>query len=61
MTNSPTTPRVAPMHYNARGNPVHTWTLTPSHMTDPVHCILPPDGACDAASSNSRTVAPLTA
>ena len=44
MTNSPTTPRVAPMHYNARGNPVHTWTLTPSHMTDPVHCILPPDG-----------------
>ncbi len=44
MTNSPTTPRVAPMHYNARGNPVHTWTLTPSHITDPVHCILPPDG-----------------
>lgn len=44
MTDSPTTPRVAPMHYNARGNPVHTWTLTPSHMTDPVHCILPPDG-----------------
>jgi pimeloyl-ACP methyl ester carboxylesterase len=32
------------MHYNARGNPVHTWTLTPSHITDPVHCILPPDG-----------------
>jgi pimeloyl-ACP methyl ester carboxylesterase len=23
---------------------VHTWTLTPSHITDPVHCILPPDG-----------------
>ncbi|CRM57448.1 Alpha/beta hydrolase family protein [Pseudomonas sp. 28 E 9] len=44
MTDSPTTPRVAPMHYNARGNPVHTWTLTPSHITDPVHCILPPDG-----------------
>ena len=44
MTNSPTTPRVAPMHYNARGNPVHTWTLTPSHITDPVHGIWPPDG-----------------
>ncbi|WP_223530717.1 esterase/lipase family protein [Pseudomonas sp. GL-R-19] len=32
------------MTYNARGNPVHTWTLTPSHISDPVHCILPPDG-----------------
>ncbi|MBD8562202.1 alpha/beta hydrolase, partial [Pseudomonas fluorescens] len=37
-------PRIAPLSYNARGNPVHTWTLTPSHITDPVHCILPPDG-----------------
>ncbi|WP_339493148.1 esterase/lipase family protein [Pseudomonas sp. EA_15y_Pfl2_R67] len=44
MTDNPTAPRVAPMTYNARGNPVHTWTLTPSHITDPVHCILPPDG-----------------
>ncbi|WP_223463494.1 esterase/lipase family protein [Pseudomonas sp. A-R-26] len=44
MTNNPTAPRIAPMTYNARGNPVHTWTLTPSHITDPVHCILPPDG-----------------
>ncbi|MEN5151367.1 esterase/lipase family protein [Pseudomonas orientalis] len=44
MADTPSTPRIAPMHYNARGNPVHTWTLTPSHITDPVHCILPPDG-----------------
>ncbi len=44
MTDNPTAPRIAPMTYNARGNPVHTWTLTPSHITDPVHCILPPDG-----------------
>ncbi len=44
MTDNPSAPRVAPMTYNARGNPVHTWTLTPSHITDPVHCILPPDG-----------------
>ncbi|WP_338509567.1 hypothetical protein [Pseudomonas trivialis] len=44
MTDNPAAPRVAPMTYNARGNPVHTWTLTPSHITDPVHCILPPDG-----------------
>lgn len=44
MTDTPSTPRIAPMTYNARGNPVHTWTLTPSHITDPVHCILPPDG-----------------
>ncbi|ARB27373.1 alpha/beta fold hydrolase [Pseudomonas tolaasii] len=44
MTDTPSAPRVAPMTYNARGNPVHTWTLTPSHITDPVHCILPPDG-----------------
>ncbi|AZE54643.1 hypothetical protein C4K03_2488 [Pseudomonas synxantha] len=44
MTDNPPAPRVAPMTYNARGNPVHTWTLTPSHITDPVHCILPPDG-----------------
>ncbi|MCJ7957061.1 MAG: alpha/beta hydrolase [Pseudomonas sp.] len=44
MTDTPSAPRIAPMTYNARGNPVHTWTLTPSHITDPVHCILPPDG-----------------
>lgn len=44
MTDNPSAPRIAPMTYNARGNPVHTWTLTPSHITDPVHCILPPDG-----------------
>ncbi|WP_414876087.1 esterase/lipase family protein, partial [Pseudomonas sp. IT-196MI5] len=44
MTDNPTAPRIAPMTYNARGNPVHTWTLTPSHITDPVLCILPPDG-----------------
>ncbi|WEL81373.1 hypothetical protein P0D95_26220 [Pseudomonas sp. CBSPCAW29] len=44
MTDNPSAPRVAPMTYNARGNPVHTWTMTPSSMTDAVHCILPPDG-----------------
>ncbi|MEX5630118.1 esterase/lipase family protein [Pseudomonas marginalis] len=44
MTDNPSAPRVAPMTYNARGNPVHTWTMTPSSITDPVHCILPPDG-----------------
>jgi pimeloyl-ACP methyl ester carboxylesterase len=44
MTDTPTTPRIAPMTYNARGNPVHTWTLTPSSITDAVQCILPPDG-----------------
>src|SRR5690349_24898815 len=44
MTDNPTAPRIAPMTYNARGNPVHTWPLTASHITDPVHCILPPDG-----------------
>lgn len=44
MTDNPSAPRVAPMTYNARGNPVHTWTMTPSSLTDAVHCILPPDG-----------------
>ncbi|WP_256588545.1 MULTISPECIES: hypothetical protein [unclassified Pseudomonas] len=44
MADTPQMPRIAPLSYNARGNPVHTWTLTPSHITDPVHCILPPDG-----------------
>nr|WP_314568237.1 alpha/beta hydrolase [uncultured Pseudomonas sp.] len=44
MTDNPSAPRVAPMTYNARGNPVHTWTMTPSSITDAVHCILPPDG-----------------
>ncbi|CAJ0557394.1 unnamed protein product, partial [Mesorhabditis spiculigera] len=44
MTDNTTAPRVAPMTYNARGNPTHTWTMTPSHITDPVICYLPPDG-----------------
>ncbi|MBD8095014.1 alpha/beta hydrolase [Pseudomonas fluorescens] len=44
MTDSPIKPRIAPMTYNARGNPVHTWTLTPSHITDPVLCMMPPVG-----------------
>ena len=44
MTDNPSAPRVAPMTYNARGNPVHTWTMTPSSLKDAVHCILPPDG-----------------
>jgi len=44
MTDNPSAPRIAPMAYNARGNPVHTWTLTPSHITDPVLCMLPPEG-----------------
>ncbi|WP_455930246.1 esterase/lipase family protein [Pseudomonas fluorescens] len=44
MTDKPSAPRIAPMTYNARGNPVHTWTLTPSHITDPVLCMMPPDG-----------------
>ncbi|NMY08464.1 alpha/beta hydrolase [Pseudomonas veronii] len=44
MTDNPSAPRIAPMAYNARGNPVHTWALTPSHITDPVLCMLPPEG-----------------
>lgn len=44
MTDNPSAPRIAPMTYNARGNPVHTWALTPSHITDPVLCMLPPEG-----------------
>ena len=44
MVDNPSTRRIAPLSYNARGNPVHTWTLTPSHITDPVICMLPPDG-----------------
>ncbi|AZF26974.1 triacylglycerol lipase [Pseudomonas sp. R2-60-08W] len=44
MAGTSSTPRIAPLSYNARGNPVHTWALTPSHITDPVHCILPPEG-----------------
>jgi pimeloyl-ACP methyl ester carboxylesterase len=44
MTDNPSAPRVAPMTYSARGNPVHTWSMTPSSITDAVHCILPPDG-----------------
>ena len=44
MVDNPLKRRVAPLSYNARGNPVHTWTLTPSHITDPVICMLPPDG-----------------
>ncbi|MDL2186577.1 alpha/beta hydrolase [Pseudomonas sp. ChxA] len=44
MTDKPSAPRIAPTTYNARGNPVHTWTLTPSHITDPVLCMMPPNG-----------------
>lgn len=35
--------RVAPMHYDAFGEPVFTWTLTPKHLTDPVVLLLPPE------------------
>lgn len=44
MNDNRPTPRVAPMNYNAQGRPVHTWTLSPSTLTDPVQCVLPPDG-----------------
>lgn len=44
MTDNPAPPRIAPMSYDAQGNPVHSWTLTPSSLCDPVQCILPPDG-----------------
>jgi len=44
VTDNPTAPRIAPMTFNARGNPTHAWTMTPSNITDAVHCILPPDG-----------------
>lgn len=42
--NTPPKPRVAPMYYNAKGIPSHYWTMTPSSITDPVLCFLPPDG-----------------
>ena len=44
MTDNRAAPRIAPMSYNAQGHPVHSWTLTPSNLSDPVQCILPPDG-----------------
>lgn len=44
MTDNRAAPRIAPMSYNAQGNAVHSWTLTPSSLSDPVQCILPPDG-----------------
>lgn len=35
--------RFAPMSYNARGQPVFQWTLTPAEQCDPVILLIPPD------------------
>lgn len=35
--------RFAPMSYNARGQPVFQWTLTPAEQCDPVILRIPPD------------------
>lgn len=43
MTNTTSPPRVAPTHYDARGQQCFTWTLTDCKITDPVQLRIGPD------------------